>query len=103
MSWEDSPEIVAQKPSPEELAAVRMLAEKRGLNEPIETQTASELLGEVRLNKAKAEYEALRQLQMRTRSGGRSSKNVDRVYRPYLVIVAIALIAYVLMRVLGKG
>jgi len=103
MALEDLPELAALNPSPEELEAVRLMAKERGLNEPLTAEAAKELLNEVRLNKAKAEYEALRQLQARTRSRPAANRNVDRVYRPYLVVVVLVLFLYILMRILGKG
>lgn len=103
MALEDLPELADLNPRPEEIEAVRLLAKDRGLIEPISAEAAAELLDEVRRNQAKAEAEALRQLQMRARFGPAGNRNVDRVYRPYLVVVFLVLFLYVLMRILGKG
>lgn len=103
MALEDLPELAALKPRPEELEAVRLLARQRGMPEPLAAEDAVRLLDEVRLNQAKVEFEALRWLHERTRTGLGSRQRVDRVYRPYLVVVALALAAYILMRIFGGG
>lgn len=103
MAFENLPEFAAMNPREEEVDAVRVLMRDRGLENPIMAETAAELLNEVRLNRAKAEYDALRQLQARARVGTQSNPKVDRVYKPYLFIVVLVLFIYILMRVLGKG
>jgi len=103
MAFENLPEFAAMNPREEEIEAVRALISDRGLTEPLSAETATEMLNEVRLNRAKTEYNALRQLQARARVGTQSNPKVDRVYKPYLFIVVLVLFIYILMRVLGKS
>lgn len=103
MAFEDLPEFKAMNPKPEEIEAVRLLVQDRALPEPLTADVAADLLNEVRLNRAKAEYDALKQLQSRSRSGTQGSRNVERVYRPYVVLVFLIVIVYVVMRVMGKN
>ncbi len=103
MAFENLPEFAAMNPREEEIEAVRVLISDRGLTEPLSAETATELLNEVRLNRAKAEYDALEQLQAKARVGTQGNPKVDRVYKPYLFIVFLVLFIYVLMRILGKA
>lgn len=103
MAFENLPEFASMNPREEEIEAVRVLISDRGLAEPLWAETATELLNDVRLNRAKAEYDALKQLQAKARVGTQGNPKVDRVYKPYLFIVFLVLFIYVLMRILGKA
>lgn len=101
MDWESAPQWLELKPTEVEQKAIHLLIKEKNLVDKMTPQKAVELLNEIRLNQAQLEYDALSNLRSRTRSAPYGNPKVDRYYRPFLVVVLIFVVAYVISRLLG--